>query len=112
MLVAMFAEHRVDELPIAVDCPVQVAPATGDLHVRLVEVPGDADTAAPLRAQLLAQQSREPELPFADGFEACCDNLVHVAKVALEEIHTCRDEVVPSLVELEVAVPHLSPAVW
>jgi hypothetical protein len=43
--------------------PIQVAPATGDLHVRLVEVPGRPRPAATLRAQPLREQRREPRLP-------------------------------------------------
>ena len=42
VLVALLAEHRVDELAVAVDRPVEVAPAAGDLHVGLVDVPGAA----------------------------------------------------------------------
>ena len=40
MLVAVLAEHRVDELAVVVDGSIEVAPAAGDLHVRLVDVPG------------------------------------------------------------------------
>ena len=53
VLVAVLAQHRIDELPVAVDRSVEVAPAPGDLHVGLVDVPGAADTAPPLRTEPL-----------------------------------------------------------
>ena len=53
VLVAMFAQHRVDERAGAVDGAVEVAPATGDLYVRLVEIPGAADPTPTPRPELL-----------------------------------------------------------
>ena len=46
VLVALLAEHRVDEFVLPVVRPIEVAPAACDLHVGLVEVPGDAGAAA------------------------------------------------------------------
>ena len=66
ILVAALTEHRVDEGAIPVDGPVQVAPTPGDLHVRLVDVPGLPGTAAPPGAELVGEQRREAELPASD----------------------------------------------
>ena len=54
--VAVLAEHRVDEGSVAIDRSVEVAPAAGDLHVGLVEVPGGADAPATPRAELMGDQ--------------------------------------------------------
>ena len=37
MLVTVLAEHRVAKRAVPVDRPVQVAPASGDLHVGFVD---------------------------------------------------------------------------
>ena len=46
VLVAVLAAHGVEEHPLAVDGAVAIAPAPGDLHVGLVQVPGAAGLAA------------------------------------------------------------------
>ena len=46
VLVALLAQHRIDELPVAVDGPVEVAPPPGDLDAGLVDIPGPARLAA------------------------------------------------------------------
>ena len=63
VLVALLAQHRVDQLPVTVDRPVEVAPAAGDLHVGLVDVPGPARVAASLGAEPFPQQRCEPRFP-------------------------------------------------
>ncbi len=40
------AQHRVDEVPVAIDRPIQVAPATMDLEVGFVDVPTLARAAS------------------------------------------------------------------
>ena len=67
VLVAVLAEHGVEEVAIAVDGAVEIAPAARDLHVGLIDVPGDPGAAAPLGPEPLRQQRRETELPVADG---------------------------------------------
>ncbi len=49
------AEPRVDQVAVATDRPVEVAPLPVDFDVGLVHVPGPADLAAPLGAQALGQ---------------------------------------------------------
>ena len=78
LLVAVLAEHRIDQRAITVDGPVQVAPASRDLHVRLVQVPGGASLFSALCAQLRSEQRSEAELPSADG-------LVRDLETALEQ---------------------------
>ena len=68
MLVALLAQHRVDQLPVAVDRPVEVAPAAGDFHVGLVDVPGPARLASSFGAQPFPEQRREAKLPATNCF--------------------------------------------
>ncbi len=65
--VPMLAQHRVEEIPVPVDGPVEVAPAAADLHVGLVQILGAPATTSALRTQLLADHWREAILPAADG---------------------------------------------
>ena len=78
MLVPVLAEHGVEEHPLAVDGAVERAAAPGDLHVGLVQVPGAAGLAAPLRSQLVREQRGEADLPGTD-------RLVRDLEAALEE---------------------------
>ena len=66
MLVAALAEHQVDELAVAVDGPVEVAPASGDLNVGLVDVRGTAGATPALAPHLAGKQRRESRLPVAE----------------------------------------------
>ncbi len=59
MLVPMLAEHRVQKFTITVDGAVQIAPAPGHLHVRLVEVPGVSGTMSAPSAELVGEQRSE-----------------------------------------------------
>ena len=68
--VAVFTEHRVEQLTSAIDRSVQVAPAAGDLHVRLVDVLGPPRPPATARAKVGADERCESEFPGADGL-AC-----------------------------------------
>ena len=65
--VAVFTKHRVEQLTSAIDRSVQVAPAAGDLHVRLVDVPGPPRPPATARAKVGADERCESEFPGADG---------------------------------------------
>ena len=67
VLVALLAEHRIDKPPVAVDCPVAVASAAGDLHVGLVDILGSTRLAPSLGAELSRQQWCEPCLPATNG---------------------------------------------
>ena len=78
MLVPVRAAHGVEEHPLAVDGAIERAPAPGDLHVGLVQGPGAAGVAAPLRAPPIREQRGEAALPGAD-------RLVAALEAALEE---------------------------
>ena len=66
VLVAVLAQHRIDELAVSVYRPVEVTPAPSDLHVGLVDVPGAADATPPLRTEPLGEQRCEGRFPRAD----------------------------------------------
>ena len=78
LLVPVRAAHGVEEHPLAVDGAIERAPAPGDLHVGLVQGPGAAGVAAPLRAPPIREQRGEAALPGAD-------RLVAALEAALEE---------------------------
>ena len=78
MLVPVRAAHGVEEHSLAVDGAIERAPAPGDLHVGLVQGPGAAGVAAPLRAPPIREQRGEAALPGAD-------RLVAVLKAAMEK---------------------------
>ena len=46
--VALLTQPRIEECPIAVDSPIQGAPAARDLHGGLIDGPGDAGVASAL----------------------------------------------------------------
>ena len=77
-LVPVRAAHGGEEPPLAVDGAIESAPAPGDLHVGLVQVPGAAGVAAPLRAPPIREQRGDATLPGAD-------RLVAALEAALEE---------------------------
>ena len=60
--VAMLAEHRVEQLTIPIDRAVEVAPAAGDLHVRLVQIPRPPGATTAARPKIGADQRRAPRL--------------------------------------------------
>ena len=68
--VAMFAKHGVEELTVTIDRPVQVAPAPGDFHIGLVDVPRPARPPAAARPKIGTDQWREAELLGADRLVA------------------------------------------
>ena len=78
LLVPVRAAHGVEEHSLAVDGAIERAPAPGDLHVGLVQGPGAAGVAAPLRAPPIREQRGEAALPGAD-------RLVAALEAALEE---------------------------
>jgi hypothetical protein len=45
--VAGFTEIDVDQIAVAVDCPVEIAPLPGDFEVGLVDVPAPAPAWLP-----------------------------------------------------------------
>src|SRR5215472_12210559 len=67
------AQHRVDEVPVAIDRPIQVAPAAMDLEVGFVHIPALARTAScavTSPAQRLAHHGQQLRLPLPDALMA------------------------------------------
>lgn len=54
-LAAVFAEGDIDQGAIAVDRPVQVAPAPADLQVRLIDVPVPPHRTAPAAPESISE---------------------------------------------------------
>ena len=85
--VAVLAQYDVYEIAVAVDGPIQIAPATAHFQVGFVHMPsaavGSAFATAPL-PKFAGQDRREFRLPFADGLVAEDDAAVeeHLAQVA------------------------------
>ncbi len=126
------AQHRVDQVPVAIDRPIQVAPAAMDLEVGFVDIPALAGAApyavTPLTLRLAhhGQQLRLP-LPdafMADGETAQQHDLAEIPQcqpVAQPAEHHERDDIarqrrsiedtVAALVELLAAVPAPEPTI-
>ena len=68
--VAAVAEHGIDQVPIGIVGPVQVAPHNMYFDVGLVRVSLRADIALPPGPQLLRQQGRDQGFPRADRLVA------------------------------------------
>ena len=66
ILVPVFAEHRLKQVSVPIDCPVQVSPPSVHSDVGLVQVPGNASVISSLVFELLDHQWSEPELPDTD----------------------------------------------
>jgi hypothetical protein len=64
------AQHRVDEVPVAIDRPIQVAPAAIHLEIGFVDVPALTTYAVTPLAQRLAHHGQQFGLPLADAFMA------------------------------------------
>jgi hypothetical protein len=71
--IASGAQHCVDEIPVAVDCSIQVAPPAMDLEVGFVELPalaGVASSAVAPLAQRLTHHGQQLCLPLPDALMA------------------------------------------
>ena len=67
------AQHRVDEVPVAIDRPIQVAPAAMDLEIGFIDIPalaGAASYAVTPLAQRLGHYGQQLRLPLPDAFVA------------------------------------------
>ncbi len=65
--IASLAESRVDQVAVAVDRAIEVAPLAVDLDVRLVHMPLRPALPAPFGAQMRGEQRGEARLPVPDG---------------------------------------------
>ncbi len=64
VFVPVLAQSGVEEGTISVGGAVEVTPATGNLYVGLIDVPGDPGAASAIGPQLVRKQRREAELQF------------------------------------------------
>src|SRR5262249_59055540 len=67
------AQHRLDEVPIAIDRPIQIAPTALDLEVGFINIPTLAralTSAVPSLAQRLTHYRQQLGLPLPDAFVA------------------------------------------
>jgi len=71
--VTRLAETHVHQGSGTVDRPIQVTPASMDLDVGFVNVPGPANPTAPAAAKLIDQRRREFRLPLTDRLRAELD---------------------------------------
>ena len=70
VLIAVLAEHGVEEGAIVVAGAVEIAPAARDLPVGLIDGPGDAGAASALGPEPVRPEQREAELPTPDSSRA------------------------------------------
>src|SRR5215217_3391396 len=88
--VAMLGEHGINQIAIAVDRTVEIAPVAANLQIRLIDVPRPASSASPTTtpwSQLIGQNGREFRFPVADGLVAEDDAALeeHLAEVVQRE---------------------------
>jgi len=67
MLIALLAQHRVEQVAVSIYRLVEITPAPADLHIRLVQVPGETSIASTARSENLTDQRRKMELSDPDG---------------------------------------------
>src|SRR4051812_9078406 len=101
--VPVLAEHGVDQIAVAVDGTVDIAPAAPDFQVGFVHVPGASSGAAlppTTLPEFCDQDRREFRFPFADGLVTEDDAALqeHLAEVQKREAvaqapehHECND---------------------
>src|SRR5512135_945738 len=63
--IAGFAQIDIDQVPVAVDCSVEITPLTRNSNVRFISMPTLANLATPPLAQTLGQQRRQLGFPVA-----------------------------------------------
>ncbi len=63
-------ESSATEVSFSIDSTIQITPASADLDVGLVQIPGDPSLAATLGAKILTDQRCKSELPGADRLVA------------------------------------------
>ena len=88
MLISVFTEHGIKQVPISIDGTVQVTPAATDFDVRLVQIPGGASLAATFGAKILTDHRRKSELPGPYGLVADLESTLqkefcHIAETEL-----------------------------
>jgi hypothetical protein len=130
--VAPLAQHRVDQVAVPINRPIEVAPPAADLQVGLVKVPvyaGSAPGAVPPFAQRISQDRQQFRIPIPNRLMANDEpaEQEHFAQIPerqpiaqTAENHKADDvarkggpvqHAVTALVELPTAVPAAKPLV-
>jgi len=63
MFISVLTEHRIKQVSFSIYRPVEISPATTDLDVRLVQVPGWTSNSTTLVTQIRTDKWRKPKLP-------------------------------------------------
>jgi hypothetical protein len=70
MFISVLTEHRIKQVSFSIYRPVEISPATTDLDVRLVQIPGMTSNSTTFGTQVLTNQRCKPELPNPYRFVA------------------------------------------
>src|SRR4051794_32232307 len=62
--IAVLTQHRVDQVTITIDCPIQVVPLAIHFHIGLIGVPRPTSFTSTSAAQLLSDKRSKPGLPI------------------------------------------------
>src|SRR5512135_2855695 len=76
--VPLFAEHRINQVAIPIDGPIEVAPLSMDTDVCFIHVPGFPRLSASLSTQLICHERCKTSFPVSNG-------LMSEHKTALQE---------------------------
>jgi len=66
MFVSVFTQHRIEQVSFSINGSVEISPATTDLDVCLVQVPGETSNSTTFSTKILADQRCKSELPYPD----------------------------------------------
>ena len=89
-LIAGFAQVDIDQVAVAVNCPVQILPPATYFDVCLVSIPAAAGLAPAALAQSIGEQRHQLVLPVTDRFVAEVDaaDQEHLRQIAQAELVT------------------------
>ncbi len=68
MFISVLTEHRIKQVSFSIYRPVEISPATTDLDVRLVQIPGMSRDSTTFDTQVLTDQRGKSKLPGPDSF--------------------------------------------
>jgi hypothetical protein len=70
MLVSMFTQHRIEQVPFSIYGSIEISPTTTDLEVGLVQIPGMTSCTSTFCTKVVTNQRGKPELPYPYRFVA------------------------------------------
>jgi hypothetical protein len=80
--VTRLTEHRIHQITVAVDGPVQIAPFAFHFHIRFIDIPAPADLTLSFPAETLGQQRSKSFLPLPNRFVGELESA--------QQIHLCQ----------------------